>query len=63
MEPATQPNDPYGDFPWADDYAHEAPEDRLYGLLPCPYQCEWDGWLPLLDGTMIACPSCQQGAE
>jgi hypothetical protein len=59
MEPATSANDPYGDFPWADTLAPEAPEHRLYGLLPCAYQCE-AGWMPLLTGDYLACPECAQ---
>jgi hypothetical protein len=57
----TTTNDPYPlPFEW-DDTAMpaEAPEDRLFGLLPCPMQCE-QGWLPLTTGDYTNCPSCQQ---
>jgi hypothetical protein len=59
MVVATDDNlrDPYGPFSWADTLEAEAPEHRLFNLLPCPWQCE-QSWLPLIDGTMIACPSC-----
>jgi hypothetical protein len=57
MEPTTSANDPYGDFPWADTLEPEAPEHRLYGLLPCGFQCE-SGWVVQIDGAMVACPSC-----
>jgi hypothetical protein len=58
MELMTLTDDPYSNpFKWSNAYPHEAPEDRLFGLLPCPWQCE-QGWLPLLDGGYIACPSC-----
>lgn len=55
----TTTNDPYqSPFEWSDALELEAPEDRLFNLLPCGFQCEYDGWLPLLSGAMIACPSC-----
>jgi hypothetical protein len=46
-------------FEWDDaNMPAECDEHRLYGLLPCGFQCE-AAWLPLGDGAMIACPSCQ----
>jgi hypothetical protein len=45
-------------FEWSGAYPHEAPEDCLFGLLPCPWQCEYGGWLPLVNGGLISCPSC-----
>jgi hypothetical protein len=52
------------DDPWAVSFESplplEAPEDALFGLLPC--LCE-SGWLPLDDGGYIACPECQPGHE
>ena len=58
MELTILADDPYSNpFEWSNAYPHEAPEDRLFGLLPCPWQCE-QGLLPLLDGGYIACPSC-----
>jgi hypothetical protein len=38
----------------------EAPEEALFGLLPC--LCE-SGWLPTDDGSYIACPECQPEYE
>jgi len=46
-------------FDWADTMPAECEEERLFGLLLCEFQCE-QGWLPLLDGTMIRCPGCTQ---
>jgi hypothetical protein len=55
--------DPYANpFEWSNAYPHEAPEDRLFGLLPCPWQCE-QGLLPLVGGDYIACPSCGSDPE
>lgn len=59
MKPTTLADDPYPlPFDWANTMPAECEEERLYGLLPCPWQCE-QKWLPLVDGTMVACPSCQ----
>ena len=48
-------NDPYGEFEWSAEY--DAPIPILFGLLPC--MCE-QGWLPLLDGSAISCPTCSE---
>jgi hypothetical protein len=54
----TLTDDPYPNpFDWANTLAPEAPEHRLYGLLPCGFQCE-SGWVVQIDGTVIACPEC-----
>lgn len=46
-------NDPYPlPFPWGEDLRNEHWE---FGLLPCDCQA---GWLPLLSGDWIQCPSC-----
>jgi hypothetical protein len=50
--------DPYElPFNWATTLTPECAEERLFNLLPCEWQCE-QGWMPLLDGAMVACPSC-----
>lgn len=57
---AAPTSDPYPTpFEWSDAMEAEAPEERLFNLLPCEFQCEYGGWLPLPNGTAIACPSCQ----
>lgn len=54
-------NDPYPiPFEWSAEFA--APIPMLYGLLPCPMQCE-QGWFMLSDGSQIACPGCGEGLD
>lgn len=48
-------NDPYPEpFEWSNDYIND---DEPLGLIPCPQHCEF-GFLPLINGEMIVCPSC-----
>jgi len=55
----TNIRDPYPQpFEWADTLEAECAEDRLFGLLPCALQCE-QSWLPLSDGSYVACSECQ----
>lgn len=62
MQPTTNTmDDPYETpFAWSDQMRAECGEDRLFGLLPCPWQCEAGGWLPTVEGEWVACPSCQK---
>jgi hypothetical protein len=63
MEPMTNyhVDDPYP-VPFHSPLPLEAPEEVLYGIVPCSLGCE-TGWLPLDDGGYIACPECQPEYE